>query len=223
LSDTEWRAQFISPDGAPAGDPIGEAIVVARNNAKSFADINEIIQRALKKINDSQVRNIGTVSIVLSDPGITLLDNVDGHFSYGNVAKIRQYGVESLHCDEVSYGFSPFGTAKFAAPPNSRAEHGVFGFADVVVLRRYLGQLDRLAIKTVLIAPVAQNTIFDAQSNPDDATCGGSAIERHSNEMRETRSPGLFHNFGAMGFNRPMANLKQTRNFFVGHTRNQQI
>ena len=34
LSDTEWRALFVSPDGAP----IGEAIVVAKNSSKSFAD-----------------------------------------------------------------------------------------------------------------------------------------------------------------------------------------
>jgi hypothetical protein len=42
----------------------------------------------------------------------------------------------------------------------------------VDVLRRYLGRLDRLAVKTVLIAPATQNTIFDAQLYPDKAVCG---------------------------------------------------
>jgi hypothetical protein len=172
LSDTEWRAQFVSSDGTAASDPMGEAVLIAKDGGKSFADISEIIHRALKEIGNRQIRNIGTVSIVLNDPGITLLDNLDRHFSSANVAKIRQYGTETLHCEEVSYGFLRFGPAETAGTTTTRSDQGVFGFADVGVLRRYLGKLDRLAIKTVLIAPVAQNTIFDAQLNPGKATCG---------------------------------------------------
>ena len=172
LSDTEWRVQFVSPDGTATNDTMGEAVIIAKNRGKAFADIGEIIQRALKQINDRQIRKIGTVSVVLSDPGITLLDNLDSHFSSANVAKIRQYGAESLHCEEVSYGFSRFGPADRTTATPARADQGVFGFADVTVLRRYLGQLERLAVKTVMISPVAQNTIFDAQRHPDRTMCG---------------------------------------------------
>jgi len=172
LSDTEWRAQFVSPDGTAVGDPIGDAVIIAKNNKTSFADSKAIIHRALKEIKDRQIRGIGTVSIVLSDPGIILLDNLDSHFSSANVAKIRQYGAETLHCEEVSYGFSRFGPTEKAGLSSARSDQGVFGLADVAVLRRYLGQLDQLAVKTVMIAPVTQNTLFDAQLYPDQAMCG---------------------------------------------------
>ena len=172
LSDTEWRGQFVSSDGTAAGDPFGEAVIISKESGKAFANVSEIIDRALKEVGNRQTRNIGTVSIVLNDSSIILLDNQDRHFSSANVAKIRQYGAESLHCEEVSYGFSRFGLAETAGTTTARSDQGVFGFADVSVLRRYFGLLDRLAVKTVLIAPVAQNTIFDAQLHPDKAMCG---------------------------------------------------
>jgi hypothetical protein len=172
LSDTEWRAQFVAPDGIVTGDPIGEEFIVAKNKGASFAESGEIVQRALKQVTERQGSNIGTVSIVLNDPGISLLDNLDSHFSSANVAKIRQFGMECLHCDEVTYGFSRFGPGEITGMATGRADQGVFGFADIQVLRRYLGQLDKLAVKTVLITPVAQNTIFDAASHPDRTLCG---------------------------------------------------
>lgn len=172
LSDTEWRAQFVFADGTPADAPLGGAVILAPNNGKSFSDLGEICRRALREIGNNRTGEIGAVSIVLSDPGISLLDNLDRHFSSANVAKIRQFGAETLHCDEVSYGFSRFGPAEAGGVAGARSDQGVFGFADVAILRRYLGYLDRLAVKTVHIAPVTQKTIFDAQADPERTACG---------------------------------------------------
>jgi hypothetical protein len=68
LSDIEWRVQFVLPDGTAASDPTSEAVIISNNSKNTFADTNEVIARALKEISNRQLRDIGTVSIVLVWP-----------------------------------------------------------------------------------------------------------------------------------------------------------
>ena len=178
VSDCGWRARFVSADGVPSEQPLGEELVLPLKDQS--ASIKNIITHALDKIGKRTTGNVGNLTVVLEDPRIVFVEDspATASFSKSNIAAIRNFGCEHLGVDEVSYGYAHLDpetdnefsdTSKGIVAETSKG--GVYGFIEVDRLRDYLSSFGDLAPKTALVTPAAHAAILGPAEKHDAHLC----------------------------------------------------
>ena len=165
ISEMGWQTQLVGPDGQPASERQSED----EHQLSSFgaAEIENFISRAVRTVPRGDRRKLGSVLILLDDPGIILVDNRAKDFTENNPAGIRRFGARQLHCELCSFGFWPF-----EQTAEEKDRHGIYGFIDTQNLRNYLTRLESLAVKTTMVVPLSALMIQTAASNRYGVYCG---------------------------------------------------
>lgn len=165
ISEMGWQAQLIGPDLQPVGERQSEDW--QQLSKVGAAEIENFIGRAIQTVPRGDRRNLGSVLMLLDDPGIIIVDNHAQDITEDNPTGIRRFGAQQLNCELCSFGFWPF-----EHMVEGRARHGVYSFVNTQNLRNYLTRLESLAVKTTMVVPLPALMIQAAASNGYGAYCG---------------------------------------------------
>ena len=149
VSDAGWWAQLVDVSGEPEGDPQQEDCTELTGDLSER--VETIIGRANKALSRADKRRIGQIHLMLCDPKTVFYDNASDGMNRANASAVRQFAQQQLNCDAASFGTSA--VAVGSVSDDSRKL--LFGLTDATVLRDYLNQFKKSAIKVRRVTPAA--------------------------------------------------------------------